>query len=180
MAELATLARPYANAVYELAKSNDRVDTWSGALGLLVELTATEQVQQLLGLPVITHMQKAHVLNELLDDRYDQPDIHRFVAVLSENQRLDLLADIAELFEVRRAEDSRVMDVTISSAVSLTDAEEEAFKEALRRRFDREVVVTLEVDSSLLGGAFIRAGDTVFDGSVRGKLQKMQEALSRA
>lgn len=180
MAELATLARPYANAVYELAKQAGQVEQWSRALALLVQITEADEVQELLSSPIATHMQRAHTLNELLGEESDLAETRRFVSVLSENGRLDLLSDIAEMFEAKRAEDSKVMDVTIVSAVPLSEDQEATYKEVLQKRFDRDVVVALEVDASLIGGAFIRAGDTVLDGSVRGKLNKMQEALSRA
>ena len=180
MAERATLARPYANAAYELAKQSDRVDAWSNLLAVLVTAAAAPEVQQMISSPVITHVQKAHTLNELLTDFNATEEIRRFVSVLAENHRLELITDIATQFEVRRAEDSKILDVTITSAVPLTDDQVSMFELALRKRFECDVTVTQETDATLLGGAFIRAGDTVVDGSVRGKLAKMQEALSRA
>lgn len=180
MAELATLARPYANAAYELAKQADRIDTWSASLGALVAAAETDEVQALIGSPVITQVQKAHTLNELLADANATEEVRRFVSVLAENQRLDLIADIATQFEARRAEDGKILDVTITAARPIGDADRAMFEAALKKRFEREVTITVETDPSLLGGAFIRAGDTVVDGSVRGKLAKMQEALGRA
>lgn len=180
MAELATLARPYANAAYELAKQSDRVDSWSAALTLLVEAGKTPEIRELIGSQVVAHVQKSHTLNDLLVESDAPEEVKRFVSVLAENHRLDLLADIATLFEARKAEDSRILDVTITSAVPLSSEQETMFETALRKRFDRDVSVTTELDPSLMGGAFIRAGDAVVDGSVRGKLAKMQEALTRA
>ena len=180
MAELATLARPYANAAYELAKQSDRVDSWSAALALLVEAGKSPEIRELIGSQVIAHVQKSHTLNDLLVESNSPEEVKRFVSVLAENHRLDLLTDIATLFEVRRAEDSKILDVTITSAVPLSNEQEAMFEAALRKRFDRDVSVTTELDPNLMGGAFIRAGDSVVDGSVRGKLAKMQEALTRA
>ena len=180
MAELATLARPYANAAYELARQSDRVDAWSAALALLVEAGKTPEIRELIGSQVVAHVQKSHTLNDLLLESNAPEEVKRFVSVLAENHRLDLLADIAILFEARKAEDSRILDVTITSAVPLSTEQEAMFETALRKRFDRDVAVTTELDPSLMGGAFIRAGDAVVDGSVRGKLAKMQEALTRA
>ena len=180
MAELATLARPYANAAYELAKQSDRVDAWTAALTLLVEAGKTPEIRELIGSQVVAHVQKSHTLNDLLIESNAPEEVKRFVSVLAENHRLDLLADIATLFEARRAEDSKILDVTITSAVPLSNEQEALFETALRKRFDRDVSVTTELDPSLMGGAFIRAGDAVVDGSVRGKLAKMQEALTRA
>ncbi len=180
MAELATLARPYANAAYELAKQSDRVDSWSAALTLLVEAGRTPEIRELIGSQVVAHVQKSHTLNDLLVESNAPEEVKRFVSVLAENHRLGLLADIATLFEARKAEDSKILDVTITSAVPLSGEQEAMFEAALRKRFDRDVSVTTELDPSLMGGAFIRAGDAVVDGSVRGKLAKMQEALTRA
>ena len=180
MAELATLARPYANAAYELAKQSDRVDAWTAALTLLVEAGKTPEIRELIGSQVVAHVQKSHTLNDLLIESNAPEEVKRFVSVLAENHRLDLLADIAILFEARRAEDSKILDVTITSAIPLSNEQEAMFETALRKRFDRDVSVTTELDPSLMGGAFIRAGDAVVDGSVRGKLAKMQEALTRA
>lgn len=180
MAELTTLARPYANAVYELAKENDRVDSWGTALGLLVNAAAEPALQEILSSQVVGHQQKAHILNELLRDTAAPEEVNRFVGVLAENQRLALLPDIAMLFEARRAEDSKTLDVTITSAVELGADDLARFEASLKKKFDRDVAIETTIDPSVLGGAFIRAGDTVFDGTVRGKLAKMQEALTRA
>ena len=180
MAELTTLARPYAKAAYELAKQSDRVDVWSAALALLVEAGNTPEIRALIESQVVAHVQKAHTLNDLLVESNAPEDVKRFVSVLAENQRLDLLADIASLFEARKAEDSKILDVTITSAIPLSENQEAMFETALRKRFDRDISVTTELDPSLMGGAFIRAGDAVVDGTVRAKLAKMQEALTRA
>ena len=180
MAELTTLARPYANAVYELAKENDRIDAWGTALGLLVEAATSPELQAMLSSQVVGHQQKTHTLNELLRDTSAPEEVNRFVAVLAVNQRLDLLPDIAQLFEARRAEDSKTLDVTITSAVPLAADDVAKFEASLKQKFERDVAIETTVDPSVLGGAFIRAGDTVFDGTVRGKLAKMQEALTRA
>ena len=134
----------------------------------------------MIGSQVVAHVQKSHTLNDLLVESNAPEEVKRFVSVLAENHRLDLLADIATLFEARKAEDSKILDVTITSAVPLSGEQETMFETALRNRFDRDVSVTTELDPSLMGGAFIRAGDAVVDGSVRGKLAKMQEALTRA
>ena len=179
MPELATLARPYANAAYDLARQSDRVDVWSAALDLLVEAAETPEIGELIASKVVAHVQKSLMLNDLLSESNAPEEVRRFVSVLAENQRLDLLADIATLFEARKAEDSKTLDVTITTAVPLTDAEQARYETALRTRFNRDVAITTDLDPDLLGGAFIRAGDTVVDGSVRGKLAKMQEALTR-
>jgi len=178
MAELATLARPYAHAVFDIAKAGARLEAWSRALGLLAAAVDAPQVRELLGNPQQSSEQKARVLIDLcraeLDDRG-----RRFVQVLARNKRLQLLPEIRDAFEVLRAEQQKVLDVEVISAHALNDAERDQLLGALASRFDREIQLTTQVDSSLIGGAVVRAGDTVIDGSVRGKLQKLSEALLR-
>lgn len=180
MPELTTLARPYANAAYELAKQADRVDSWENALKALKQITATPEVQELLNSPVVPHVQKAHTLNDLVQQANPTEEVRRFVNLLAANQRLELLGDIYLLFEEKRAEESQVLDITVTTAVAMSDAERDGMQTALKNHFNRDVTITYAVDAELLGGAFIRAGDQVIDGTVRGKLGKMQEALSRA
>ena len=113
-------------------------------------------------------------VRDALDDRG-----RRFVYVLADNKRLDLLPEIAAQFETRKAEAERVLDVEITAAVTLSEAQVNVYTEALRRRFGQQVHVTAGVDAALVGGAVIRAGDTVIDGSVRGRLARLMDALTR-
>ena len=179
MAELTTLARPYARAAFELAKDANRLVEWSRALNLLVGAMRTEEVQQLLGTPVVSDVQKAFTLFQLFDEPPGE-EIRRFINVLAENHRLELIPDITENFEQRRAEEEQVLEVELVSSVELTDSEAKAFVDALGQRFAQEIQLSQVVDPSILGGVVIRAGDSVIDNSVRGKLNKMQEALRRA
>ena len=100
--------------------------------------------------------------------------------VLAGNKRLHLLAEISAQYEELRAQEQASLEVEVVSAFALDDVEQKRITEALARRFEREIVLTSRVDESLLGGAIIRAGDTVIDGSVRGKLEKLSEMLQRA
>ena len=179
MAELATLARPYANAAFDVAKSSGRLDEWSRALNLLAASTGDPTIRDMIESPVAAAETKASKLialfeNELFDGA------RRFVHLLAENKRLPLLAEITLQFETKRAEEERTLDVEVTTAVGMSDAERDKFAQALTRRFDQEINMTTSVDESLLGGALIRAGDTVIDGTVKGKLAKLGEALARA
>ena len=180
MAELATLARPYANAAFDLAKASDRIAEWGRTLGLLAQACATAEVELLITSPVMGSFQKAHHLIELFEPGDLNEEMRRFVNVLAENQRLELLPEISVLFEQLQAEEQQTMEVTVTTAVSLNEAEQSNFLSALTQRFKREIELSTEVDPNVLGGALIRAEDTVLDGTVRGKLEKMQEALKRA
>lgn len=176
MAEIATLARPYANAVFALAKSRDRLDKWSRMLGLLAAAAATDEVRALVGAATISKPVKARMLIDVVGDELDDRG-QRFVQVLADNGRLDLLVEIARQYEVRKADAERVLEVEIAAAVELTDEQKQGFAAALRERLDQAVEVTTAVDANLVGGAVIRAGDTVIDGSVRGRLTRLAGAL---
>lgn len=178
MAEFATLARPYAIAAYDIATASDRRDEWSQALMLLAQATIEPGVQDLIGSPSLSAAQKAHHIRVLLEDELRE-DQRRFVAVLADNHRLELLPSIASEFEAMRAEDDKTLDVVLTTAIDLTPEEIREIVDALEVRFERTISATTVVDESIVGGAIVRAGDTVFDGSVRGKLEKMRDALLR-
>ena len=179
MAELATLARPYAKAAFELAKSANRLNEWSRALNQLTGLVGAPELREYIGSPVVADVQKAYILFQLFDESPGE-EIRRFINVLAENQRLELIPEITENFEQRRADEEKVLEVELISAVELTSAETTTFEDALSKRFARDITLTQTVDTEIVGGVIIRAGDTVLDNSLRGKLNKMQEALRRA
>ncbi|MDE0423080.1 MAG: F0F1 ATP synthase subunit delta [Gammaproteobacteria bacterium] len=178
MAEIATLARPYANAVFDLARSAGRMTQWSPMLGLLARAVETDEVKDLVALPSLAPAVKARRLVELVREEIDD-HCRRFVNVLADNHRLELLPEIAAQFEALKAEAEKTLDVEITAAVGLTDRQVDAYSTALRERFDQEVSVKVEVDPGLVGGAVVRAGDTVIDGSVRGRLTRLIESLQR-
>ena len=178
MAEIATLARPYANAVFDLARSAGRLTEWSPMLALLARAVETDQVRDLVAAPSLAPAVKAHqlidVVREDIDDR-----CRRFVNVLADNHRLELLPEIAAQFEALKAEAEKTLDVEIAAAVELTDQQVDSYAQALRQRFDQDVNVSVDIDPGLVGGAIVRAGDTVIDGSVRGRLTRLVESLQR-
>ena len=179
MAELATLARPYAKAAFDLARSADRLERWSRMLGLLSAAAQTPEARALIGTPALPSEAKAHRLIDIVRDDLDDSG-RRFVLVLADNKRLELLPEIAEQFEARKAEAEQVLDVEIAAAVGLSETQMNDYAEALERRFSQQVNLSVAVDPGLVGGAVIRAGDTVIDGSVRGRLTRLVEALQRA
>ncbi len=178
MAEIATLARPYANAVFDLARSGGRMTEWSPMLGLLARAVETDEVKELVALPSLAPAVKAHRLVDLVREEIDER-CRRFVSVLADNHRLELLPEIAAQFEALKAEAEKTLDVEIAAAVELTDRQVDAYAAALQKRFDQKVDVKVEVDPGLVGGAVIRAGDTVIDGSLRGRLTRLVESLQR-
>ena len=173
MSQALTLARPYARAAFMLAHDAGALAAWSQALGFTARLAADPQLSSLLGHPALTRDQAL----ELLMPAEAPAGLRDYLALLSDNRRLALLPEIAGLFEELRADAERVVRATVTSAAPMQDAELEAIKAALRKRFGREVEVEAAVDEALIGGAVIAAGDVVIDGSLRGKLARMQTAL---
>lgn len=178
MAELATLARPYANAVFDIASEREALDRWSRMLTVASAAVAEPTVQAMIESPAVTDEQKAHGLIDVVRDELDDAG-RRFLHTLAANKRLTLLPEIGTQFEALKAEAERVLDVEIASAVPLSNDELDRFTDALKRRYERDIQLSTVVDADLIGGAVVRAGDTVVDGSVRGKLDKLAESLGR-
>ena len=178
MAEATTLARPYALAAFDIAKEHNRFDHWSHALKQLAQITRTPEVGEYVTSPVHSSEAKATTVVDLLEDDLTE-STKRFVHVLAENQRLVLISEIREIFEELLAEEHKTLAVEITTAVELTPEEIKAFDNALTRKYQREINMTINVDPEIIGGALIRAGDTVLDSTVRGKLEKLQTTLMR-
>ncbi|WP_119395134.1 F0F1 ATP synthase subunit delta [Salinibius halmophilus] len=176
MAELSTMARPYAKAVFELAQQQNTIELWSTALAELTAIVAEDKVAALLGKPSVSAEQKANTLVELLGR--DDAGVKNLLLALAENGRLALVANVREQFEALKAELGVEVQAVVTSAFAMTDAQEKALNEKLTARFGRPVVLRSEVDASLIGGVIIRAGDVTLDGSVRGKLAKLAEAMN--
>jgi F-type H+-transporting ATPase subunit delta len=174
MSQALTLARPYARAAFALARDGGRYAEWSNALGFAARVAADPQVVLLLGHPKLS---QADAVTLLSPDGADEA-FGRFLALLADNRRLSLLPEIAGLYEDLRNEAERVVKAKVTSATALPAAELETIRSALKKRFGREVEVESAVDESLIGGAVIDAGDVVIDGSLKGKLGRLQSALA--
>lgn len=173
MSEALTLARPYARAAHAVARDAGQAEAWSQSLALAARIAADPRVEALLGDPRLRPQDARTLLADGADEAFG-----RFVDELAGNGRLALLPEISGLYEQLRADAEQVVKARITSAAALAPAELEGLVAALRRRFGREVEVETAVDPGLIGGAVIDAGDTVIDGSLRGKLQRMQNALA--
>ncbi|RPE75839.1 F0F1 ATP synthase subunit delta [Vulcaniibacterium tengchongense] len=175
MTQALTLARPYARAAFALARESGRAQAWSQALAFAARVAAEPQVRSLLGNPQLA---AADAVGLLVIDGADEAFV-RFLGLLADNRRLALLPEIADLFEEQRLESERVVKAKVTAAAELPGAELDAIKAALRKRFGREVELETAVDPSLIGGAVIDAGDVVIDGSLKGKLERLQTALAQ-
>lgn len=174
MSQALTLARPYARAAFAIARDAGKFAQWSDALGFAARLAADPQIASLLGNPKLTHDDAVVLLSP-----NDADQLFRdFLALLANNRRLALLPEIAGLYEESRAEAERIVKAKVTSAAALPAGELDAIKIALKKRFGREVELETAIDESLIGGAVIDAGDVVIDGSLRGKLSRLQTALA--
>ncbi len=176
MAELTTLARPYAKAVFAEASEKNALDAWSDDLSVLAAFAVDADMAKLIKHPALTSTQQADALIDVCGDKLNEA-AKNLVAVLAENKRLALLPEIAELYEELKAQLQNTVDVVVTSAFALSDAQADKLATALKARLQCDVRLTSEIDESLVGGAIIRAGDLVIDGSVTGKLSKLAEAM---
>lgn len=174
MSQALTLARPYARAAFSVAREAGALPAWSAALGFAARVAAEPQAAALLGNPKLT---RADVV-ALLSPDGAQDAFRNLLGLLFDNRRLALLPEIAGLFDELRFEAERVVRAKVTSAAPLADGELEKIKAALRKRFGRDVEVEAAIDASLIGGALIDAGDVVIDGSIKGKLERLQSALT--
>lgn len=179
MAEALTLARPYARAVFELARERGELERWSKLLALLTALVENRQAQVMLNDPRVPVGVRAEVLLELCDKVGHKPDQHErnFVRLLAENRRLPLLPEIAAEFASLREQAEGLMEVEMRAATPVDKAEQERIRAALERKFGRRVQLNCVTDKSLIGGAVLRADDLVIDGSVRDKLSRLAAAM---
>ena len=174
MSQALTLARPYARAAFALARDAGTLTGWSDALGFAARLAADPQVATLLGHP---RLGRDDAVTLLAPDGAEAT-FADFLGLLFDNRRLALLPEISGLYDELRLESERVVKAKVTSATALPAAELESIKAALKKRFGREVEVEAAVDASLIGGAVIDAGDVVIDGSLRGKLERLQTVLA--
>lgn len=178
MSELTTAARPYARAVFEMAQETGKLSDWSAQLVAMSAVVTAEGSSALLGHPRLTKEQKADVFAEIAGDAIDENG-RNLLKVLAENDRFTLLPEISVIFEQLKSEAEGAVEAEIVSAQELTDDQQQSLAAALQKRLGREVKLVTKVDPALMGGAVIRAGDLVIDGSIQGRLKEMKAALAR-
>lgn len=177
MLEKTTIARPYAQAVFELAQESGAVAEWSSALDLLKRIVADPQMRVLFNNPKVKDQQLQDLVIEIAGDELS-PQARNFVKILVAASRLQYAKQIAELFDSMRAEAEGTVDVEVSAAFELDQAQQDAIAKGISSRLGKQVSINVSIDESLIGGAIIRAGDSVIDASVRGRLTKLGNDLS--
>ncbi len=177
MADKTTIARPYAKAAFEEASADGRLGPWSEALHTSAAVVKDERVENLLGNPQITPEQLAQLIIGVAGPQLDA-DGRNFVSTLAANRRLGFLPEIAVLFDELKDKAEGIVDVTVTSAAPIDERQQKALSTALERKLKRTVRLHCETDSRLIGGAVVRAGDLVIDGSLRARLERIAFELT--
>lgn len=185
MADNNTIARPYARAAFQVAQDNDALEDLSHSLGIGKEILTDGQVAKFLANPALNDDERLTFLGELFakaagkDSVFAGSSEHgtNFLKLLLEYGRVDVLPEISDRFDALKAEVENTVDVTVTSATALSDGQKKEIEAALKSRLGRDISLSTEIDKNLIGGAVIRAGDVVIDGSVRARLEGLSNAL---
>ncbi len=178
MAEIATIARPYAEATFRLAKENQSLDAWSEGLQFALAVSTNADMQRLAADPAFAKEKLIQLFSDICGKKLPA-DVSNFVHLLIENGRLSVLSEIVTQFEALKAKAGGIKDADVVSAYALTTAQQSALVAKLAAKFGCTVNVNVRVDPQLIGGVVITVGDEVYDASVRGKLQDMAYTLNR-
>jgi F-type H+-transporting ATPase subunit delta len=180
-----TVARPYAQAIFEVASEAGALSEWSGSLSIAGALLADKGLVEYLRAPELSDEKRLEFLAGLFDkagaDRLAGEDEKgtNFLKLLLENRRIAVLPEISEHFEALKAKVENSVDAVVTSAAPLNADQEKEIAKSLKERLGREVRITTEIDETLIGGAVIRAGDVVIDGSLRARLEGLANALTK-
>lgn len=182
MADLSSVARPYAKALFDLASAERKLREWSAALGVAAAVTADPDAKRALANPKLDDGSRAAFVGDVAGavqggELFKSNEGRNLLMVLAENDRLTALPEIAAQFDALKAEAENKVSVTVTAATPVDGALAEQIKKALEQKLGRAVELTLAVDASLIGGAVIRADDMVIDGSVRTRLQRLAEKI---
>ena len=177
MADRLTIARPYARAAFEEARKNGGLAPWSDALQAAALVVRDPRVATLLGDPRVTPAELAQLVDEIAAVPLGEQGAN-FVRTLADNHRLGYLPEIAELFGTFKDDAEGVADVSVTSAAALDDAQRARIAAALERRLRRKVRLHCQIDPALIGGAILRSGDLVIDGSLRTRLDRIAYELT--
>ena len=176
MTETASLARPYVRAVFEVASADDELAAWSERLALLEAVARDPRIAGLDGHPRVDRDELARLVIDVCGERLNAKG-RNLVRLLARNRRLSALAEIVAQYEALRAAAQNRVEAVLETAGAIDDARRERIAEALKDRLGCEVRLDCRINPEILGGAVIRAGDRVYDDSIRSRLQKMAAAL---
>lgn len=176
MAELLTLARPYAKAAFAYASEHNTAEQWSVVLQMLSAAVQDEAFSAYLGRPELTPAEQVKCFAKVLGEQQTQ-EVSNFLTLLADNDRLSLLPEISAEFDELKSQENNVVEVVIETALPLTSVQEQLLAHALEKHFNSTIHTTIEVKPELIAGVVIRAGDKVIDDSALNKLEKMRTRL---
>jgi F-type H+-transporting ATPase subunit delta len=176
MAELATIARPYAEAAFALARESKALPGWSDALSMLASVVSDAKVSAAVDNPKLSNAEKHSLFASIMGDKLPAPAA-KFVSVLLDADRVKLLPQISEQFQALKRRAENVSKATVVSAFPLTDAQRADIKTGLAKRYSSDIELIEQTDNALIGGAKIIVGDQVIDRTVVGQLAKMERQI---
>ena len=176
MSELTTAARPYARAAFATASEHNEVEQWSSMLNFCAAVAHDSAMKALLDNPRLSWQQEAELIETVCADQLNDRG-RNFIKLLAQQGRLELLTEITALFQHYNAEATSTVEAELISAQQVNEDQVDSIAKSLSTRLGKKVTLTTRIDESLIGGAIIRAGDMVIDGSLRGRLDKLSTAL---
>jgi len=176
MLDKASIANPYARAVFEQARQNNSLESWSVTLNLAANIVQDPTMREIIHNPLISSKQIVDIILNAVQDQFSD-EACNFIRVLATNNRISVLPEIAMLYEKQRADLENRLEAEIISAFPMDAMQERIMTQALEKRFGRTIHTTIQVDQNLIGGAIVRVGDVVIDGSLRAGLTQMANEL---
>lgn len=178
MSEFTTAARPYANAVYDIAHETGTLGSWGDALANLAALMSDSQMSRLLDNPELGRAEKSELIIKVLGDNLTEQQ-QSLVRLMAQNSRLKLMPAVREQFEVARAKAENKVDAELVSAFELSAEQTGELVNILKNKLGCEITLTTSIDESLIGGVIIKAGDTIIDASMKSQLESLALSLAR-
>ncbi len=178
MTDFTTAARPYANAIFDLAKESRSLDSWNDALVNLATVVSDSQMSDLLDSPETGKAQKGELILQVLGDKLNEQQ-QNLVKLMAENGRLKIMPNVVEQFEVARAKAENKIEAEVVSAFELSAEQTDELIKTLKNKLGCEVTLTTTIDESLIGGVIIKAGDTIIDASMKSQLDSLALSLAR-
>ncbi|MCK5714516.1 MAG: F0F1 ATP synthase subunit delta [Nitrosomonadaceae bacterium] len=176
MAEALTIARPYAEAVFRLAKAGNSLPAWSSMLKFTAVVADDKRIRVLLGNPEVSTKRLGELLLDICGDKLSNEG-RNFMLLLVESKRVEVLPEVSELFEQLKTQHEGVLEAKVASAFAMTNVQLKDLVAGLESKFKRKIEAKVNVNPELIGGVKVEIGDEVFDASVRGKLEAMSVAL---
>ncbi len=177
MSDLSHIARPYAKAVFDLARDAKDYSTWSEQLALLAAIASDGDLLSAIQNPAVSKEQQVELFVSVAGDKLNAEG-QNLVKLLAQNDRLNILASMNEQFIELRDEAEQVIEAQLVTATKIDAKQKSSFEEALSKRLGKQIKLEASVDEEIIGGAVVRAGDWVVDGSVKAQLQKLVGAIS--